>query len=139
MLHEGRVSRLAPRICDLTKYVRDEMELRSALVAIAGMDQAQSKKLNLSAKEILYLDMICDGLTDIEAAKKLSISLRAIKARKKVICERTQSATINQAIAKYVKSPKTRLAQTPKRLRKPAQFKHKEIETQMDFGRDASQ
>lgn len=139
VLHEGRVSRLGPRISDLTTYLRDEMELRSALVAITGLDQKQAARLNLSAKEILYLDMICDGLTDIEAAGKLSISLRAVKARKKVICERTHSATINHAIAKYVRSRKTRYDKAPNGVRKSRVFTSEKVERQAGFRGDAAQ
>ena len=110
VLHEGRIGRLGPKIADLTTQLREEMELRSALVIITGIDTKPQNIDRLSPKEVLYLDMICDGLTDIEAAGRLSISLRAIKTRKKAICDKTQSTTINHAIAKYMRAPRTRHA-----------------------------
>lgn len=108
VLHEGRVGRLGSALARYGDSLQEEVELRAALVAVTVGDPGFKVTAKLSPKELLYLDMLCDGITDADAAKKLSVSLRAIKARKKMVCQKTNSDTISHAISKYIRSRPTR-------------------------------
>ena len=102
VLHKGRVGRLGPNLTKIARGRRLQAEIRSAILALAALDGDDGEDWQLTPKEIIYLDLLCDGINDTEAAERLSVSLRAIKARKRSVCTKTNSATINQAIAKYM-------------------------------------
>lgn len=108
VLHQGRLSGLGAQIEDLVPCPGEQAQLRAALLSVTQASERDSPFDALGPKEVLYLDLLCDGLSDEEAAAHLSISLRAVKTRKRVICEKTRSATISQAIAGYIHAQKTR-------------------------------
>lgn len=78
-------------------------ELRAALLVIASDNGDSTPPMALSNKEIAYLELVCEGKSDTEAAEKLGLSLRAIKSRKKSVLATTGCTSLSHAVSRFLK------------------------------------
>lgn len=74
-------------------------EATAALIAIAHMSPPDSTKAP-AAKELIYLQKASEGLSDQEIADELSLSLRAVRERKKKAVSEMNANNILHAVAK---------------------------------------
>ena len=102
VFHDGTIARA--HIDNLNGSGEEDIaELRAALLVIAAEDGSDRPALDLSDKDVAYLRLVCDGLSDAECAEKLGLSLRAIKSRKKSVLAATSCLTLSHAVKRFVR------------------------------------
>lgn len=101
IFHDGNVARV--QLTDVNgAQAADIAEMRAALLVVAAEDTGTVSKMDLSDKDIAYLRLVCEGLTDAECAERLGLSVRAIKSRKKSVLVATNCDSLSHAVKRFV-------------------------------------
>lgn len=102
IFHDGTIARSQEATsCD--KQEDCAAEFRAALLVVAAEDGAVAPRIDFNDKDIAYLRLVCEGLSDAECAERLGLSLRAIKSRKKSVLAAASCTSLSHAVKRFVR------------------------------------